>query len=79
MPKYITFTEVADTGKTKVFRIETNDRNRYNLGIIKWFPAFRKYSFFPANSSIFEQDCLKDIIDFMADLTEKRRLAKSSE
>jgi hypothetical protein len=36
------------------------------LGQVKFYPQWRKYSFFPALQTLFEQDCLRDIADFCA-------------
>jgi hypothetical protein len=34
------------------------------LGEIKWFGRFRQYAFFPANDTVFNPACLRDIAYF---------------
>lgn len=46
------------------------------LGEIKWFPAFRKYSFFPVEGCIFEKTCLTDICNFLDWLMQERNKGK---
>lgn len=33
------------------------------LGVVKWFPPWRQYAFFPEPGTLFEQDCLRSIAD----------------
>lgn len=46
------------------------------LGQVKWYPGFRKYSFFPSSDIVFEQQCLKDIASFLDKLMLERKLEK---
>lgn len=59
-PKWIVFTPEETKGSTKKY-IVTNKEYGTVLGVIKWYPAWRKYAFFPASNCVFEADCLKDI------------------
>ena len=34
------------------------------LGTVKWFSSWRKYCFFPLPSSVYEEDCLREIALF---------------
>ena len=75
------------TSKWLVFKRETSDAARYTtakysvtnkdqgavLGIIKWFGAFRQYSFYPSDNCIFEKTCLRDIANFCAWLTTEHK------
>lgn len=72
MSKWIDFVEIKDTGKTKVFEVQTKDENWVCLGEIKWYPSWRKYSFFPSSDCVFETQCLSDIIAFINELMQKR-------
>lgn len=45
------------------------------LGVIKWYGPWRKYSFFPHPNTIFETDCLKDIVSFITELMFARKVA----
>ena len=74
MAKWIRF-RLADEQKpkTKVWDVLTADNEENFLGRIKWFGRWRKYSFFPASYTIFENQCLRDIADFMEEEMRKRK------
>jgi len=46
------------------------------IGLIKWYGAFRQYSFFPASNTVYEKTCLADISKFMQDLMDERKIEK---
>ncbi len=50
--------------KTNVWLVQTKDGE--DLGEVKFWPRWRKYSFFPLPNTLYEQDCLWDIADFVA-------------
>lgn len=56
------------TGKTQFWRVETKDGGVL-LGHVSWWPRWRKYVFNPASSTLFEQDCLRDIAEFCESAT----------
>jgi hypothetical protein len=64
MAKWIDFHLYEDTGKTKKYDILTKDET-FKLGEIKWFSRWRKYAFFPQSNTVFEKDCMLDIIEFI--------------
>ena len=64
MAKWIDFVLVKEGEKTNAWHIVTN-KGRKMIGIIKWFPRWRKYAFFPFADTIYEDDCLKDIAEFI--------------
>ena len=41
------------------------------LGLVKWWPAWRKYVFFPVSDTLFEEDCLHAIAEFIDEETRK--------
>ena len=61
--------------KTKRWVVLPNDGG-YALGSIGFYPRWRKYCYFAARSTIFEQDCLRDIADFIEDQTKEHRQAR---
>jgi hypothetical protein len=70
MSKWIEF-EFAPTPpgqKTQRFLVKTKDGGEV-LGEVKWFGRWRKYCFFPAPGTIFEEDCLEDISRFIQTTT----------
>jgi hypothetical protein len=58
--------------KTKMFEVLTKDGN-INLGTISWFARWRKYCFFSNTATVFETQCLKDIIAYIDYLMEERK------
>lgn len=70
---WINFKEVAiiPPQKTKVWHVYTV-KGEEILGSVKWFGRWRRYAFFPLNS-VFEQDCLRDIANFIEEKTREHR------
>ena len=63
---YIKFSlsrEQPESGETSVWDV-TAKAGEF-LGEVRWFPKWRKYSFFPAPVCVFEEVCLGDIGDFL--------------
>lgn len=73
--KFIHFVKVEDKKKTSVWECRSN-RGDQCLAIIKWYPPWRQYCFFPEFASIhtvFSAGCLADIIHFITYRTAGRR------
>lgn len=64
------FTGTSDSGKTKRWYI-WNDETQ--LGHIRWFGQWRKYTFFPAPNTTFDSSCLDEIKTFLETETEKHK------
>lgn len=78
MSSWINITEQRTvTLKTKVFLIETKDGNQC-IGKIKWYGPWRKYSFFPNPNTVWETDCLGEIVRFINGLMISRKLEKQN-
>lgn len=73
---HIELIPVRFTGKTLVWGIYTKD-NAIKLGEIRWFGAWRKYSFFPEAETVYEQVCLREIAGFIEEQTKAHRKAKA--
>lgn len=69
--KYITMVLVDQKPKTGVYRVD-NNRNGQELGIIKWFPGWRQYCYFPSCPAVYSKGCLEDINEFMESLRNQR-------
>jgi hypothetical protein len=67
----------TESGKTHTFRVDSTQDGSY-LGRISWFGRWRKYVFFPASNTIFEQVCMRDISEFIEQKTRDHRAAKST-
>jgi hypothetical protein len=65
MPKWVQFTDErpSPSGKTKGWHVRTT--GGVLLGYIFWRAPWRKYVFAPAADTIYEEDCLRDIADFI--------------
>jgi hypothetical protein len=75
-PKWIVFDLLPRLDRrTDHWHVWTKDRSGF-LGEIKWFGRWRKYSFFPAPSTVFEPTCLRDITTFIESEMQKRKEAR---
>ena len=74
MSKWVTFEELgkSTSGKTSAFGVFTKDGG-IELGWVKWFGRWRKYSFFPTSNTIFEETCLRDIAEFIQEKTREHK------
>jgi len=66
------FTRPSESGKTKVFRVNTINEN-ITLGEVRWYAPWRKYAFYPEWNTLYEERCLRDIADFVGRVTIKHR------
>ena len=64
MSKYLEFTTVERKAKTDVISVESK-RTGDILGVIKWFGRWRQYAFFPKTDTIFNTECLNDIVKYI--------------
>jgi|SRR5581483_1691852 len=62
--RYINFTKSGDTGKTMIWSCK-NNKSGAELGVVKWFPSWRQYCFFPTTQIVLSSGCLQDIRDFI--------------
>lgn len=69
---FLKFVEFEDTGKTKKFEIKTIAADNI-LGQIKWYGAWRKYCFYPLGGTIFDVNCMNEIISFINKLMQDRK------
>lgn len=65
MSKYLRFRDngYSPSRKTRVWEVE-NAQDRGQLGTIKWHGAWRKYTFRPYMSTLFDAVCMREIADF---------------
>lgn len=73
--KYLKFVEAPAKPKTRCFWV-VNKLDNHHVGNIGWFSRWRKYAFFPLPGMVFEEDCLRDIAGFVADLTSQHRKSR---
>lgn len=72
--EFIDFIQVGDTGKTKIYSINTKTSNL--IGSIRWHGAWRKYCFFPSADTLWDYKCLNEVNNFIYELMEKRKQLK---
>jgi len=58
--------------KTMTLIISAKSTGDY-LGVIKWYGAWRRYCFYPANMTVFSSGCLKDIQNCLDKLMNERK------
>lgn len=62
--------------KTDVWVVrKTHSQPQVELGRVKWFSRWRQYAFFPADGTIFEPVCLRDIARYCEVETARHREA----
>lgn len=61
--------------KTSLWIVKTKE-DSVSLGLIKWFSRWRTYAFFPANGTVYEDDCLRDIAEFIEARMLERKIEK---
>ena len=68
---YITFIKLSQFKKKTDIIMLFNRCTEECLGEIKWFSAFRKYSYFPATDIVLDDKCLDVISKYLNDLNLK--------
>ena len=66
--------ETLENRKTPIYHIET--LGGLYLGEIKWYGAWRKFCFFPNKETIWDNKCLKLVIDFLDRINKEWRESK---
>lgn len=74
---HIKFVPGRPKPKTKVWSI-LNNYGDGELGTVQWFSRWRKYSFFPADNTVYEEVCLREIADFCQRKTTEHKAAWTS-
>jgi len=69
---YIRFVEGTPKPRTKTWTVFGRDGGG-RIGQIAWLGKWRKYCFFPALDTVFEQVCLREIADFCEHETRHHR------
>ena len=63
--QYQRFTRVPNFGKQKTQQWLVLSHRGEVLGKVKWFGRWRQYTFHPAETTVFNNGCLGDIIVFI--------------
>ncbi len=71
--KYESFTLLtkhAKTVKGSQWSVNCNETG-YRTGIIAWFTRWKKLAFFPNDDTVFNEDCLTEIAEFIKKVSKK--------
>lgn len=75
MASHLRLTRHATKGRVTYQWVVTAAAGGQQLGIVAWWNPWRRYCFFPAHRTVFEQDCLRELAQFVEDQTNERRAA----
>jgi len=66
--KYLIFKQIERKNR-KTLLIEVISKiHEFNLGKIKWYGMWRQYCFHPEQNTVFNSQCLMDIIAYVSEL-----------
>lgn len=69
--KYLTFSRLKHQDK-RTYDVRVLNKYDELLGFIYWRVGWRRYVFEPKENMIFDTNCLKDIIEYIQQLTEEK-------
>lgn len=64
MARWIEFVEVESPGKTQRWEVRVTTSGT-TIGRIGWSSGWRRYTLLPAYPTEWEQDCLRDVAEFI--------------
>ena len=67
MSEYLIFKQIPYDGKTKRFDVISKLHGNI-LGRVSWYSSWRQYAFSPSFSTIWNNNCLKEMINFLEQL-----------
>lgn len=75
MSEYIYFEEIDNPGrKTQMWKVMSTSQQA-QLGIVRWWGPWRQYTFIPDPFSIWNVDCLREVVRFISAEMDKRKVA----
>lgn len=72
--KYLNFIKARKQNPRTWIYLVRAKQDHILLGIIKWYPSWRQYAFYPEQGTVFEKTCLEDIRHFCIELNERQKL-----
>ena len=72
--KYVYFKLVEEKPKTRLWSCH-NKKGNDELGIVKWYPVWRRYCYFPTAQAVYSAGCLNDIQNFIGKEMQRHREA----
>ena len=70
--RYLEFWLVKELPKTNVYFVVNRSKDTH-LGEIRWFPTWRQYTFMPEPETIWNKDCLRQVVEFLEEIERERR------
>ena len=70
--KYLRFIDKEVNKKTKIIGV-VNISHDEELGEIRWYAAWRQYCFFSSYDTVWNDDCLLQIVEVMQQLMKERK------
>lgn len=70
-------TGTSDSGKTNVYAVAATSGDV--LGHISWYSSWRRYVFYPVPNTLYDEECLRVISEFIAEEMTARRKALARE
>lgn len=74
---FLDFRQIGEKKKTKIFGVYSSSGGD-SLGGVMWQVSWRKYCFFPKDATVFDSNCLQEIIEFL-DKINKEHKGKTNE
>ncbi|MHA1285815.1 MAG: hypothetical protein ACTSPB_00300 [Candidatus Thorarchaeota archaeon] len=65
---------LSDSGKTEIWWVL--DRGDECLGKVRWFGRWRQYTFFPEMNTLYNNQCLSEVSEFLVNLNREHREKK---
>jgi hypothetical protein len=59
--------------KTNCYEVVERGNIRNVLGLIRWFPRWRKYVFAPCTETVYEETCMGEISEFIVTKTKAHK------
>lgn len=72
---FVILEERPEKRKTSIYHIFSH-KSRDEIGLIKWYGAWRKYCFFPNADTIWDNKCLSSINSFLEEINISKRKQK---
>ncbi len=70
--KFLNFTLSHHSTKTSTYHVHSKKGFEF-VGIIKWYSGWRRYTFYPKGGTLYDENCLKEIADFINKLMDDRK------
>ena len=70
--KWIRFEKVRDTGKTEIWDV-INKSSSNSIATIAWYGPWRQYVVQPADNTVWNDGCLKSVVEFLGQLNAEHK------